>query len=270
MKIDLISDIHLEFGFYKPTNPSQSDVLIMAGDVVPYVMFKDPIKGPKLVQFFETCTEMYRDVIYIFGNHEFYQGDMAEAFGVVQEHLNHLQNLHILNNEQLKIDDVVFLGGTMWTDCNREDPMTMLALTQSMNDYHVISNSNKVSHYSYNNIIDPEDTVAEFKKFKSFLIKALGEFRQEKCVVVTHHLPSFRAIPEEYRYDREMNGGYASNLDEFILNRPQIKYWVFGHTHHPQQFTIGDTQLLNNARGYVNVERLDDDLDPYLPVTFEV
>lgn len=270
MKIDLISDVHLEFGLYRPSNPSKADVLIMAGDIVPVVSFKDPNKGQKYIHFFEQCANLYNHVIYILGNHEFYHGDLATSFNDAGNQLKHVNNLYLLNNNVFEVDDVVFFGGTMWTDCNREDPMTMLHLTQSMNDYHCIKNSAKKSTYGYQDILDPQDTVEEFKLFKKFLTKNLPLYKDKKCVVVTHHAPSYRCIPDQYKYDYEMNGGYASNMDDFILNRSYIKYWVYGHSHTPTEFQIGDTTVLNNARGYVGHERLDDVLDPYLPKTFEI
>lgn len=270
MKISLVNDIHNEFSIWNPINPDNADVLIMAGDIVPITLLKDPNKGTTHIRFFEKCAELYKHVIYVGGNHEFYHGDLATSFNDAKNYLNHIDNIHLLDNELLELDDVVFFGGVMWTDCNKEDPMTMLQLTQSMNDYHCIKNSAKKSTYGYQDILDPQDTVEEFKRFKRFLIKNLSLYNDKKCVVVTHHSPSFRSIPEQYKYDYEMNGGYASNMDDFILNRPYIKYWVYGHSHSPTEFQIGDTVVLNNARGYVGHERLDDVLDPYLPKTFEV
>ena len=267
MKIDVVSDLHLEFAIWNPVNPNNADVLILAGDVIPIKLLDYKEKG--YVTFFEKCAKLYKDVIYIFGNHEFYHGDLDTSLYDAKEHLKHIDNLHLLNNEVIQIDDVAFFCGTMWTDCNKEDPMTMLSLTRSMNDYSCIRNSAKASAYGYQDIIDPADTVAEHKIFKKFLIKNLPLYKDQKCIVVTHHAPSFRAVPEQYKYDYEMNGGYVSDMDAFILNRPYIKYWIYGHSHSPMEFKIGDTTVLNNARGYVGHERLDDALDPYLPKTVD-
>ena len=270
MKISLVNDCHNEFQIWSVVNPDNADVLVLAGDIVPVHLLKDPKDGEKHTKFFEDCGKLYKDVIYIFGNHELYFNDLATAFDVTKEHLKHISNLHLVNNEVVEINDVAFFCGTMWSDANREDPMTMLTLTQSMNDYRYIKNTAKKSHYSYDDIIDPEDTVAEFKLFKKFLIKTMPLYQDKKCVVVSHHAPTFRAIPEEYKRDYHLNGGFASNLDELILNRPFIKYWLYGHSHSPKQFCIGETTLINNARGYVGYERGPNNIDPYLPKTIEV
>ncbi len=265
MKIDVVSDVHLEFGTYIPSNPNKSDVLIMAGDIVPINLLKD---NRKYIEYFEQCAKLYEHVIYIFGNHEFYGGDIRLEFDNAKKWLGHIDNLRIVNNEVVEINDVSFMCGTMWTDCNKEDPLTMLHLIQSMNDYRTIKDSSKASMYGGVDYLTPEDTVIEHKLFKKFLISALNNC--EKCIVVTHHLPSLRSIPEEYRRDYHMNGGYATNLDEFIMLRPQIKAWIYGHTHASAEFKIGETTLINNARGYVKYERGSDKDEPYLPKTIEI
>jgi hypothetical protein len=35
--------------------------------------------------------------------------------------LGYLPNLHILEKETFVLDDVTFIGGTLWTDMNRRD-----------------------------------------------------------------------------------------------------------------------------------------------------
>jgi hypothetical protein len=55
-----------------------------------------------------------------------------------------------------------------------------------------------------------------------------------------------------YAHDTLMNGGYHSDLSEFILDHPQIKLWTHGHTHHPFDYVIGETRVVCNPRGYEN------------------
>jgi predicted phosphodiesterase len=268
MKIDVVSDVHLEFGTYVPSNPNNSDVLVMAGDIVPIHLLKD---NRKFIEYFEQCANLYKHIIYVFGNHEYYNGDIRLEFDNAKNLLGHIENLQIVNNEVVEIDDVNFFCGTMWTDCNKEDPITMLQLIQSMNDYHVIKDCSKAAMYGGIDYLTPEDTVLEFKLFKTFLTKALNSRNSDKkCIVVTHHLPSLKAVPEEYRRDYHMNGGYMANMEEFIMFRPYIKVWIYGHTHTPAEFKIGETTLINNARGYVKYERASDKYEPYLPKTIEV
>jgi hypothetical protein len=53
-----------------------------------------------------------------------------------------------------------------------------------------------------------------------------------------------------------MNGGYASDLYDFIADRPQIKLWTHGHTHTPFDYMIDQTRIVCNPRGYEGHEAL--------------
>jgi hypothetical protein len=62
-----------------------------------------------------------------------------------------------------------------------------------------------------------------------------------------------------YAHDTIMNGGYSSDLDEFIEERPHIKLWTHGHTHHVFDYMIGETRVVCNPRGYVGHEERADE-----------
>lgn len=47
-----------------------------------------------------------------------------------------------------------------------------------------------------------------------------------------------------------MNGGYASDLSEFILDNPKIKLWTHGHMHQNHDYLIGTTRVVCNPKGY--------------------
>jgi hypothetical protein len=78
------------------------------------------------------------------------------------------------------------------------------------------------------------------------------EHKDKKCVVVGHHAPSFKSVHEQYASQTLMNGGYASDLSEFIMDHPQIKLWTHGHMHQPFDYVIGETRVVCNPRGYEN------------------
>jgi hypothetical protein len=54
----------------------------------------------------------------------------------------------------------------------------------------------------------------------------------------------------QYEKDVQVNGAYSSDLSEFMLDRPQIKVWTHGHTHHNFDYMIGSTRVVANPRGY--------------------
>jgi predicted phosphodiesterase len=66
--------------------------------------------------------------------------------------------------------------------------------------------------------------------------------------------PSFASVNKKYAHEKTMNGAYASDLSEFILDNENIKVWVHGHMHDPVDYMIGDTRVVSNPRGYIGHE----------------
>jgi len=91
-----------------------------------------------------------------------------------------------------------------------------------------------------------------------YIKTVVGEQHDRKFVVVGHHTPSMQSCHPRYRDDQIMNGGYHSDLSEFILDRPQIKLWTHGHTHELFDYMIGDTRVVCNPRGYAGHEDIAD------------
>ena len=265
MKIKLVSDLHLEFSDIDIPNTHGYDVLILAGDIMvaedlydipspePYAPggmreFQSKIKRVGLWRkFLKRVSDDFPHVIYIAGNHEFYHGKWARTLDVLHEECAKFPNVHFLECENIKINDVTFIGGTLWTDMNKGDPLTLHAVRDMMNDFRVI----KKDLEGYTNL-KPHDTVVRHRHMLDYIKNIVAERGDEKFVVVGHHSPSFQSVHEGYRSETLMNGAYHSDLSEFILDRPQIKLWVHGHTHHPFDYAIGETRIVCNPRGYEN------------------
>mgnify|MGYP000524453034 CR=1 FL=1 len=286
MKIAVASDLHLEFGDLYFDNKDHADVLILSGDicVAADISRPDPhgilesARSDRIVDFFKRCSFQFPHVIYVLGNHEHYHGDFATTSNKIKSMLesNMLSNVYLLDNEIKQIDDVTFIGGTLWTDMNCEDPTTLYHMKSMMNDFRCVTNSNRVVNYkTYEQIngvdnrersvfrervgkFSPEDAVDEFKKFTGYIQQIVeGKFDQ-KFVVAGHHAPSRLSTHARYADDAVMNGGYSSSLDDYIIDHPQIKLWTHGHTHHDFDYRIGSTRVVCNPRGYINYEESAD------------
>ena len=103
-------------------------------------------------------------------------------------------------------------------------------------------------------LLKPADTARRHQQTLDYIRTVVEGKQDEKFVVVGHHSPSFASVNEIYKDEYLMNGGYHSELSEFILDRPQIKLWTHGHTHHPFDYMIGDTRVVCNPRGYDSYE----------------
>jgi DNA repair exonuclease SbcCD nuclease subunit len=267
MKIKLVSDLHLEFSDYFIKNDEGCDVLILGGDIMIATDLHDhpepnntadqaaiangtglgrrQLAAQRFRDFLKRCSFQFPHVIYIAGNHEFYNGKWTQSLTTLSNECAKFPNVYFLEAGCKKIDDVTFIGGTLWTDMNKHDPLTLHAVRDMMNDFRVI----KKDLEGYTNL-KPADTVVRHRHMLGFIKQVVAEKLDEKFVVVGHHSPSFQSVHDMYRGETLMNGAYHSDLSEFILDRPQIKLWTHGHTHHPFDYMIGETRIVCNPRGY--------------------
>ena len=294
MKIALASDIHLEFGPITLANTQGADVLILAGDICVARHFVDgkPTYMQHLAQeyrkFFDHVCKEFPHVVYILGNHEFYNGDIKHTYNILKEHLDY-PNLHILEKETWTHQGHTFVGGTLWTDMNRSDPLTLMHTQGAMNDFREVMNSNRmvvrrVPVYEknplwtpdgtygsqYNKKEDgsyilegykdkeeparwtPEDSVEDHKRMLDYIEHATRD--PGSYIVVVHHAPSSLSIAERFKADTLMNGAFRSELDDFIESRPQIRLICHGHMHNNSDYMIGETRVVCNPRGYAGYE----------------
>lgn len=262
MKIKLVSDLHLEFADINITNNENCDVLILSGDILTTNDLHDHPETNyshleiAALKFGQSRAQMFRDflkrvsfqfphVVYVAGNHEFYHGRFHQGVDHLREECAKFTNVYFLERDLQIIDDVVFVGGTLWTDMNKGDPLTMHAIGDMMNDFRVIKND----HHGYTKL-RPAHVMDRHRKTVGYIQQIVDFNKDKKCVVVGHHAPSFQSISEQYKHETLMNGGYASDLSEFILDRPQIKLWTHGHMHQTFDYMIGETRVVCNPRGY--------------------
>jgi len=258
MKVSLVSDVHLEFGDLDFANDQGAEVLILSGDicVAADVDVYDPriseqgfarYRSDRIHEFFARCCNRFPHVIYIVGNHEYYHSDFATAFAHLKRVFSYLPRLHVLEKESITIGDVTFLCGTLWTDMNQEDPDTLYQIREYMNDFRVIKNGD--SKFS------PEASVEEHRAMLKFVEESIAANPTAKYAIVGHHAPSKASTHPQYADQTMVNGAYSSNLDEFIMDRPQIKLWTHGHTHHEFDYMIGSCRVMCNPRGYDGYEQ---------------
>ena len=272
MKVNVISDLHLEFDDLVLPG---GDVLILSGDVCEAKNLKkdhyqkDAVqfsferkRSDRYIRFFvEECAK-YQHVIYVMGNHEHYGFRFDKTFNHLKDNLP--DNIHLLEKSTVEIDGVLFVGATLWTDCNNADPITMYTLKYGMNDYRVVQNYYPDKGLYFKLI--PEFTYADHVKAKNFISKIAQDNADKDIVVVTHHSPSRKSTKPKYERDFHMNGGYSSNLEEFIMDHPNIKVWTHGHTHDSFDYMIDKCRIICNPRGYSGYEERARDFDPTVGV----
>ena len=262
MKIALASDLHLEFQTITLPNTEGAKVLILSGDIcVAHSLHDHPIDktipadamkpgrnegaAVRFREFFRHVSMEYDHVVYVAGNHEFYHGLFPDAYDWLRIEIANYPNIHFLNRESVEIEDVTFLGGTLWTDMHRADPLTLRVIESALNDFRIIRNS----QHNYRRFL-PMDTVLDHRATLEYIKQVVDADPAKKYVVVGHHAPTALSVHEKYKDDHYVNGGYYSDLSEFILDRPQIALWTHGHMHDPSDYVMGETRIVCNPRGY--------------------
>lgn len=259
--IRLFSDVHCEFGrFHAPILPNEKDmVCVLAGDIG--VAHRPKTIGP----FVNEMARRYKAVVYVLGNHEHYQTSVLRTMEKVRAAIGMYpeydldepdvqgipDNVHILENQDVVIDDVAFIGSTLWTDFRKGNPHVMLTARDRMNDYKCI----RIGPIGepYRRRLKPQDTYSFHDNAKRYIFPKIAEHKAlgRKVFVVTHHAPSEQSIAPEFRNpsDDLINPCYATELGYEILDA-NPNCWVHGHIHTSLDYMIGETRVVCNPRGY--------------------
>jgi predicted phosphodiesterase len=237
MRLHILSDLHIEFGEFEPPE-TNADVVVLAGDID---------VGVAGVHWAATHF-VGRQVIYVPGNHEFYNHDIA-----LVEKLRSVApgNVHVLDNDEVNIGGTRFLGATLWTDFaidgDSEQLFAMQYAQQCMADFTIISNGERV--------FNPEDALKLHVKSRRWLAEKLAEPCGGSTVVITHHAPSAHSIHERY-VGSPLSAAFASNLEK-MLDADRAALWIHGHMHDSFDYEINGTRVVCNPRGYT-----PDELNP--------
>ena len=238
MKIQFASDLHLEFPhneFYLQQNPLPvlGDILILAGDIVPFKVMFD------YDWFFDRVSSQFKQVYWIPGNHEYYYSDATQRSGTFTEQIR--PNVYLINNTVVEIEHYQFLLTTLWS---KIDPVDQWAVQQNMSDFQVIRYNDEAFTGKHFNQLHEESM--------QFLKSNLKTESSYTTIVVTHHVPTMMHYPERFK-GSILNQAFATELFDFIASQ-SIDYWIYGHHHqNTPSFTINNTLLCTNQLGYVHI-----------------
>lgn len=262
----LCSDLHLEHASISLKNEEGSDILLLAGDILPakhlvryarsrskgvYVTpYKKKCYGKIAMDFMEEACAHYPHVVMISGNHEPYSGVVEYTAHRIREAFHHLGNFTLLDKEDVLIEGIRILGCTLWSKLN---PLQQQDAMRLIKDYtHIRRKQTYLPIRGWH-------TDQWHAEERQWLKEKLGDvFRdgkpEETVVVMTHHAPCPLSIPEKYR-EHKMNAVYASDLSSLFYEF-DVDYWVHGHIHSKSDYMIGNTRFLANPRGYPH-EKID-------------
>jgi hypothetical protein len=242
MRLQVLSDLHLETERYEPVPAPQADLLVLAGDIDSTWAGLDRFQGWPV------------PVIFVAGNHEFDGRELTTAWPALRERCQTL-GITLLEREALvRVDArgkrVRFVATIRWSDfdlygaAGRERAMRaggyyvrlMRATTQGL-------------------VLDAEALRAQALACRAWLETALlgrDDVGADATVVITHYAPSLRSA--DPRYGQQPGTASFCNADDLLL--PHAQLWIHGHVHWRHDYSVahaaGSTRVVCNARGHAS------------------
>jgi hypothetical protein len=256
MRLHVLSDLHVDIAgnAWSPPAFTDADVVVCAGDTMaPQTLglrwLRDAFPGQRLL-----CVP---------GNHDFYshhiehQPELKTTYEEQRRRAPELARelgISLLDDDEIVIGDVRFLGSTLWTDFQQRPGYVMFGdavreAERRHNDYRRI----KVDPGRSRNKFTAAHSIAAHRKSRVFLRDALARPFTGDTVVVTHHLPSPRSL---HPAASDLDWCYTSDLEAMMHGETAPALWIHGHIHHNADYVVGNTRVLANPRGYPNEPRL--------------
>jgi predicted phosphodiesterase len=234
MKLNVLSDLHLSLGALAiPGNGA--DAVILAGDIA----------RPR--EAISWASGFAKPVLYVPGNHEFYGGSIAGTVAELKR-LSAGTSIHVLDNDEVIIAGVRFLGTTLWTDfmlfgAGEKRAAAMREAQCFMRDFSRI----RVGE-APDAPFTPAASAALFNGHAAWLERKLAQPHAGPTVVITHHAPSRRSIHPRFA-DSLLNACFVSDAER-LVEESHARLWVHGHTHDSFDYFVHETRVLCNPRGY--------------------
>jgi Icc-related predicted phosphoesterase len=230
MKLHLLSDLHFEFDRDWLAPSVEADVLVLAGDIEPGTA--------GLARFAEHAGP----IIYVPGNHEYYGGQL-DAVNVELRDAANSSGIHLLDNDELVLDGVRFLGSTLWTDFRLDGEEVVAQAFAAARKYVTDFRCIRLSAREW---LTPEDTVLLHEQAVRWLQAKLAEPFSGSTVVITHHAPHPKSVHARWKAS-PVNPAFASDLTRLMGRAP---VWIHGHMHDSFDYTVQGTRIICNPKGY--------------------
>lgn len=242
MKIQLFSDLHLEFhktdyNFEELGIVPSAPYLFLAGDIC-------CIDHANYNRFIDWVSDKWDHIFLIFGNHEFYS-DNLEIDNLkfeVKCYINKYPNIHLLENStyELSVDDedVLIVGSIDWT-------MLPNKSTGGLNDFNrIYKDGDKLSVDGFNQMA---------MECKSYIDKVLEENREKTIIMCTHFPPTNGTSHLKYELMEQpaICKAYFKNYYDLDDNKYNpVVAWLSGHTHYSYDFEHHNIRCIGNQYGY--------------------
>jgi len=242
VRLQILSDLHLETEAFDPQPAPGAELLVLAGDI--------DSTWAGLQRFAAWPVP----VLMVAGNHEFDGRDLRQGWGPLRQACSRA-GIRLLQREDLMLTSragrrVRFLGATRWTDFDLFGPGERAKALRAGSYY-----LRKMASTLDGHPLDGPALRAEGQACRAWLERALsipvGD-AADATVVVTHFAPSLRSA--DPRYGRQAGTASFCNADDDLL--PRADLWIHGHLHCRHDYRVdrpgrAPARVVCQARGLV-------------------
>jgi hypothetical protein len=242
MKLQLLSDLHLETEDFQPQPAPGAELLVLAGDI-------DSSPG---WPGYERFAGWPVPVVVVAGNHEFDDRDFDEALQGLRQRCVGL-GFTLLECEQHTVaaasgERVRFLGTTRWSDFDLFGEAQRPRAARAAEYFLRLMATTRGGQ--------PFDAAAvrtESLRCRDWLDHALQQSPQghwDKTLVITHFGPSLASA--DPRYGKQPGTASFCNADDDLI--PRADLWLHGHLHCRHDYRVpragrAPSRVVCNARG---------------------
>ena len=217
MKLQLLSDLHLETETFDPEPAPEAELLVLAGDIdESWAAYRRFAGWPV-------------PVLVIAGNHEFDERDFDSALAGLRALCDELGFIFLERQSHIVQaaggQRVRFLGTTRWSDFDAFGPPGRARAERAAAYYLRVMATTR-----HGQPFDAPAVRAEALACRAWLEGELSlspQGRWDKTVAVTHFAPSLRSA--DPRYGRQPGTASFCNDDDDLI--PRADLWLHGHLH---------------------------------------
>lgn len=221
--IKIASDLHFEFHrdggrtVIRELSERSTDILILAGDICAGIR--------PLCEALRMFTDRFPQVVYVVGNHEFYQTERQQLETNLRKLEGEFANFHWLECRSVVLKEITLAGASLWFPWTPE-------------------------HLRYQNAVSDFDCIRDYEPLvRERHAAAIKFFEGLKAaeLVVTHYLPSPRSIAPKHA-ESPLNRFFVCDMTK-VIHALSPEVWVHGHTHEPMDYICGKTRVVCNPFG---------------------
>lgn len=232
MKLQILSDTHNS----KYSISEEADIIIHAGD------FSNRLSGA--IEFAEKCKNLNKNFIFVLGNHDYYCSNYDLVVDFLKE--NYPQNA-LLDDNHIKIQDKIFVGGTLFTNFRSNSTRTTSNELQKFKEdaEQSIYDFDQIMINSDNRTITADDYITLFQRYHQNIMQFKG---QDNVIVITHFPPHLACLDPYWG-----KHPIGSALNPYFINDLDVrsfKLWISGHTHTSVDTVVDGCRLVINPLGY--------------------